>query len=240
MTIKFPPLTPKVVLGIGAHPDDLEFCIGGSVAKWIAEGATVYYYILTNGNKGTSDRALTPDQLQDTRRDEQRAAAQLLGVKEVFFSDYEDGGLQVSTDVKRDIVRIIRTVKPDVVLTFDPTVIYDSVHGVINHTDHRAVGQATLDAVYPLARDHLSFPELLEDGLEPHCVSTVLLANFTDYNYCCDISGTMDIKLKALGAHASQFADMEHMEQLLRKWNQEWGAESNCQYAEAFIRIDVE
>ncbi len=236
----FSPLKPKVVLGVAAHPDDLEFSAAGSVAKYVAEGAQAYYLILTNANKGTEDRSITPDQLRDMRREEQRQAGQALGLTDVFFCDYDDGYLECTLDVKRDVARVIRRVKPDVVITLDPTTIYSAERGFINHSDHRAAGQATLDAVYPLARDHLAFPELLTDeGLEPHKVRTVLMNSFGASNFLVDITAHMDTKLKALGAHASQLADPDMSYDVVKNWAAQAGAKAGVKYAEGFIRIDL-
>jgi len=240
MVHTFSPLKPKVVLGVAAHPDDLEFVAAGSIAKFIAEGAKGYYFILTNANKGTTDRSLTPDRLRDMRRAEQRAAAKRLGVTDVFFGDYEDGALECAQAVKRDIARIIRTVRPDVVITMDPTMVYDIERGFINHPDHRAAGQATLDAVYPLARDHLSFPELLAEGLEPHKVKTVLLTHFGQENAFVDITPYIETKLTALGEHASQLPDPEATLAMVRQWATRLGAKVGAPYAEGFVRLEVQ
>lgn len=236
----FPPLHPKVFLGVAAHPDDLEFGSSGTVAKMIAQGAKGYYLILTNANKGSSDRGVKPDRLRDIRREEQRAAARVLGLADVFFCDYEDGTLQCSWDVKRDIVRIIRQVRPDVVLTMDPTFVYSAEYGFINHPDHRAAGQATLDAVYPLARDHMAFPELLAEGLEPHKALTVLMTNFNEQNFHVDISEHIETKIKALGAHASQLPDPEATFAMVRGRAEQAGAKVGAAYAESFVRIDLQ
>jgi LmbE family N-acetylglucosaminyl deacetylase len=234
-------LTPKIALGVAAHPDDLEYGIAGTVAKWVSRGTVVYYLILTNGNKGSADRSQTPDQLRDARRQEQRAAAKVLGVKEVFFCDYDDGMLSVSAEVKKDIVRVIRKVKPEVVLTMDPTVVYSIARGFINHTDHRAAGQSTIDAVFPLARDHLSFPELLsEEGLEPHKVSTLLLTNFDRHNFYVDISEVLDTKLKALEQHSTQIPNMAEAEKWVRLMAERIGQGAGLAAAEAFMRLDIE
>lgn len=240
MANHLPPLQPKNVLCVIAHPDDIDFCAGGSVAKWVSEGASVYYYILTNGNKGTSDRSIQPDQLRDMRRNEQRAAAQLLGVRDVFFNNFEDGGLEVSQQVKHDIVRIIRQVKPDTLVTFDPSMLYQAEFGMVNHSDHRAVGQAAMDAVYPLARDHLSFPDLLMEGLQPHNVATLLLINWAVANTYVDISMYMDKKLSAIAAHTSQVSDLASMTETVKHWATTAGAHAGYQYAETFVRIDVQ
>jgi LmbE family N-acetylglucosaminyl deacetylase len=236
----FQPLQPRVVLCVVAHPDDIEFVMGGTVAKYVAEGAVAYYYVLTNANKGSSDRSVQPNALRDIRCQEQRDAAKILGVQEVFFSDYEDGGLEVTQAVKRDVVRVVRRVKPDVVLTFDPSMLYASGAGIINHPDHRAAGQATLDAVYPLARDHLSFPELAQkEGLEPHVVSTVLLNNLEKQNFFVDITAYMEQKLAALAAHASQIPDKDKTFGYVRQQAEITGRHVGARYAESFVRIDV-
>ncbi len=234
-------LKPGVALGIAAHPDDLEFGIAGTVAKWVSQGTVVYYLILTNGNKGSADRTLTADQLRDIRQEEQKAAAKELGVKRVFFCDYDDGMLTVSPEVKKDIVRVIRQVKPEVVLTIDPTVVYSLVRGFINHTDHRAAGQSTIDAVFPLARDYLSFPDLLsQEGLEPHKVSTLLLTNFDRHNFYVDISSTIDTKLRALAMHSSQIPNMAEAEKWVKLMATRIGKGAGLSFAEAFIRLDIE
>jgi LmbE family N-acetylglucosaminyl deacetylase len=232
------PLHPKVVLAVAAHPDDLEYGIAGSIASWVSEGAEAYYLILTNGNKGSDDRSLSCDQLRDIRRAEQEAAGKVLGLKQVFFADYDDGLLTVSPEVKRDIVRVIRRVKPEVVVTMDPTVVYTEA-GYINHTDHRAAGQSTIDAVFPLARDHLSFPDLLKDeGLEPYKVKTLLLTNFDKQNFYVDISESLDTKLKALAEHKSQIPDWKAAETRVRNWAELVGGKAGVPHAEGFIRID--
>ena len=146
------------------HPDDAEFGCAGTVARWTQEGKSVVYILLTNGDKGTSDRSLTPDKLAAIRQVEQREAAKVLGVKEVVYLRYPDQGLEDSPELRKDIVRQIRLYLPDVVVTLDPYRRY------IWHRDHRIAGQVVLDAVYPYARDHLSYPDMLAEGLEPHKV----------------------------------------------------------------------
>jgi len=239
MPNSFSQLKPKVVLGVAAHPDDLDFGAAGSFAVWAEAGAETYYLILTDGGKGSADRSMTSEQLIEIRREEQRAAAKALGVKEVFFLNYEDGALMCDLDVKRDIVKFIRRLKPDVVVAFDPTVTYVAERGIINHPDHRAAGQAVLDACFPLARDHLSFPELLEEGHEPHAASTVLLVNFKKHNFAVDISNTMDKKLDAIRAHASQVADFDKAKNWMRELATELGKQNQMDLAEAFVRIDI-
>lgn len=235
-----PSITPKVVLGIAAHPDDLDYYAGGTMAAYAKQGAKVYYLILTDGSKGSSDPTMTPDRLRDIRREEQRKAGAVLGITDVFFCDYPDGMLENSGEVKRDVVKVIRQVKPDVVVAMDPTVVYFAQAGIINHPDHRAAGQAAVDAVYPLARDHMSFPELLAGGYEPHNTKTLLLIGFdqTKANFAVNITDTLEQKYQALAEHQSQLVvqDLkEGMSQLAAKA----GAPYGYSYAEYFTRIDI-
>jgi len=232
-------LNPKVVLGVAAHPDDLDFGMSGAAATWAAEGAAVYYLLLTDGSKGSADPHISSSDLIKIRRREQQTAAKILGLKQVFFLDYEDGLLENNVAVKRDIARVIRQVKPEVVVTMDPTIAYWVEIGYINHPDHRAAGQATLDAVFPLARDHLSFPELLAEGLQPHKVTTVLLMRFGNESFVVDISLHIDKKLKALAAHASQVANVEETHQIVKDWAKRAGESAGYDYAESFLRIDI-
>lgn len=224
---------------MGAHPDDIDFGSGGTMAKFAAEGADVYYLQVTDGSRGTADRTIQPAQLAAIRQQEQRAACAAIGGKEVFFLNHTDGALEVTQELKAEIVKIIRQLKPDVVITMDPSMIYSQERGFINHPDHRAAGQATLDAVFPLARDHLSFPELLTAGYEPHKVKTVLLTNFDRRNFYVDTSDSLDKKFAALKAHSSQISDFEGMKKRFTEMAATLGKEAGCDYAEGFIRLDV-
>ena len=236
----YPPLKPKVVLGVAAHPDDLDFAAAGTMAQFAQDGAAVYYLILTDGGKGTHDHSIPAAELIKMRQEEQRAAAKAVGAKDVLFLAYPDGALSVTLELKKEIVKVIRTLKPDVVITMDPSMIYSSERGFINHPDHRAAGQATLDAVFPLARDYLAFPELEGEGCTPHEVATVLLTNFDRNDFCIDIADTIEAKMAALAAHKSQIADMPAMQEHMKQRAQELGQESGCDYAECFVRIDVQ
>jgi LmbE family N-acetylglucosaminyl deacetylase len=233
--------TPQVVLAVGAHADDIDITCGGSLARWAAEGAEVYYYVLTDSSCGSDDEHMTRQALTNIREEEQREAARLIGAKNVFFGTYGDGTLEATQDVKRDVARIIRKLKPDTIVTFDPTVVYDAEFGMINHTDHRAAGQATIDAFYPLARDRLSVPGLLKDEqLAPHKTPHLLLVNFQDSNYYVDISSTFDKKLDAIMLHKSQFGDdRERMANMLGGRSEKLGTKIGAKYAEGFMRIDV-
>lgn len=236
MKLTLEPLHPKVALCIGAHPDDIDFMAGGTVAKWAQAGTEVYYVILTDGSSGSDDRTMTPDNLIQMRQQEQCKAGELLGIKDVFFLSNPDGQLQNTLDLRRDIVRHIRKIRPDAVITLDPTVVYIAEMGLINHPDHRACGQAALDAVYPLARDHMAFPELLAEGLEPHNTPTVLLANWATQNYGVDITNVFDRKVECLRAHPSQNLDVQVAEKLARQH----GEICSTKYAETFVRLDVD
>ena len=233
------PLAPKVILGVVAHPDDLDFGASGTIAHFVDSGVKVYYLILTDGQKGTADQQLSPEELVQQRKNEQQAAAKILGVSDVAFLDYEDGALEVSMNLKKDIVRHIRQIKPDVLITMDPSMLYSAERGFINHPDHRAAGQAALDAVYPLARDHLSFPDLQKEGLQPHKVATVLLINFEKQNYYVDITTTIDKKLAAIAAHSSQVAGTNGPQDMIKQIAAATGRHTGSQYAEGFLRIDV-
>ncbi len=231
---------PLSVLGVAAHPDDLDFMASGTMAAWAAGGAEIYYLILTMGDKGSADRDADPRQLTDLRRQEQRDAAKILGLKDVFFCDYEDGLLAPSFEVKRDIVRIIRKLQPEAVVTVDPLMLYNVERSFINHADHRAAGQATIDAVFPLARDHLSFPEIYgQEHLEPHKVKTLYLTHFGQENCFVDITATMDLKLQAIAAHDSQIPDLPATEKLMRDYARQAGCQAGVEYAEGFIRINI-
>lgn len=235
----FDDLRPRVVLAIVAHPDDVDVCAGGTMAMFARQGAAIYYLILTDGGSGSEDRDVSSGELTDTRRAEQRKAGEIVGIKDVFFCDYPDGQLQNTLAVKRDVVKIIRQVQPDVVFAMDPSVLYSADKGLINHPDHRAAGQAALDAVFPLARDHMSFPELLKQGFEPHKTPTLLLFNHNQHNFAVDISETLDTKVRALGAHVSQIGDQEGMEAWVRQMASEAGKQVGTAAAELFMRIDI-
>ncbi len=234
------PLTPKTVLGVVAHPDDLDYYAGGSVAAFARQGAEVYCLVLTDGGKGSADRSMTSERLRDQRRDEQRKAAAVLGIKDIFFCDFPDSELENTKEVKREVVKAIRRVKPEVVVAFDPSVYYSAQLGFVNHPDHRAAGHAAMDAVYPLARDHMSFPELLADGYQPHNTATLLLigAQAADSTFAVDISETLEQKYQALAEHASQLSVQEMKEEIGRLAS-EAGEKYGYRYAESFVRIDI-
>jgi len=229
--------TPQHILVILAHPDDPEFFCGGTVARWIRAGHRVSYCLLTCGEKGTKDRTIKTDTLCSIRQKEQRAAAAILGVKHVQFLDHPDGYLVPDLTLRKEITRVIRKVQPDILVTCDPTNLYVR-ETYLNHPDHRAAGQATLDAVFPAARDHLIFIELWRDEqLEPHIVREVWISLPRDPNVFVDVTANLDLKLRALSEHASQIDDHEQLEQRMRSRHTEDSSPEEPRYEEKFMRL---
>jgi len=225
------------ILVILAHPDDPEFFCGGSIARWTHAGHHVSYCLLTCGDKGTQDRSLTPDALCSLRQEEQNAAAAVLGVDQVQFLDYPDGYLVPDIQLRRDITRVIREEQPDVLVTCDPTNLYVK-ETYLNHPDHRAAGQATLDAVFPAARDHLSFIELWRDeNLEPHIVREVWISLPGEANVTLDVTEYWEMKLQALHHHKSQIGDPALLEERLRSRYTPESTLENPRYVEKFKRL---
>ena len=227
--------TPFDIMIITAHPDDAEFAAAGTVARFTREGKKAIYVVCTNGDKGTSDRALTPEALMKIRQTEQRAACSTLGVEKVIFLGYQDQTLEDTPDFRKNLVKQIRTYRPHTVITLDPYRRY------LWHRDHRIVGQVVMDAVFPFARDHMAYPDLLKQGLEPHKVAEILFFGAEDINYFADIKDTFDQKLAALACHASQVHDLGNGD--LRSWLYNRGRliakGSDYEIAEAFHRIEL-
>lgn len=231
---------PKRVAAIMAHPDDADFICGGTAARWAADGHHITFVVITNGDKGSDFRELDGEELARTREEEQRAAAAILGVKEVVFMRREDGMLVPDLDLRRDLVRVIRQLKPDIVICQDPTSWFVA-REYINHPDHRAAGQAVLEALFPAARNHRMFPELLAEGLEPHRVDEVYVAASTGSDTLIDITDFMDLKVSALRAHVSQMGDWDP-DGPIREWAREDGKrhEPPVDYAEDFRYFKLE
>lgn len=205
------------VLGVFAHPDDPEFFAGGTFAKWAQDGADITFVIATSGDKGSADPDMTAERLAEMREQEEREAAAALGVKDVVFLRYKDGELFPTLELRRDITRLIRMKKPDIVVTLDPTVFWRR-NGGINHPDHRAIGAATLEAVFPTARDRLNFIEHERDeGLETHKVSTVYIAGAAEPNMTVDVTDAIERQIESLRAHKSQISDMDKMAERIRE-----------------------
>lgn len=194
------------ILVVLAHPDDPEFFCGATLAKWAREGKEIRYFLLTCGDKGSNDPAMTPEMVSAVRQAEQRAAAKVIGAKDVVFLSYRDGELVNTLDVRREIVREIRRFKPQVVVTSDPTTYFPG-NAWISHVDHRTVGAAVLDAVSPAAGCRMYFPELLKEGLEPHSPTEIWLSLTNEPNESVDVTNMIDIKIAALLEHKSQIKE---------------------------------
>lgn len=221
------------ILIIAAHPDDAEFGVAGSVANWTRSGKQVVYVICTSGDKGSSDPNVDPERLARTREKEQARAAEVLGVNRVKFLGYPDQGVEDTPEFRKEIVRQIRMFRPDMVISSDPYRRY------IWHRDHRITGQVVLDAVFPFARDHLAYPDLIEEGLMPHKVKEILFWGAEDNNLRLDITSTFDIKLKALFCHESQIkdTDQKRVEKWLRERCRDMARETDFALAEAFHQV---
>jgi LmbE family N-acetylglucosaminyl deacetylase len=219
---------------IAPHPDDSEFGIGGTVARLTKEDKKVVYIICTNGDKGSSDRNMTPQKLAKIREKEQRAAAAALGVTEVVFLGYPDQGLDDTADFRKALVRVIRRYRPHVVATSDPYRKY------MWHRDHRICGQVAADAVFPFARDHMAYPDLLAEGLEPHKVREMWFWGTDDPNFRSDVTGTLDLKFKALACHQSQVGDLSvEMRERLTNFAKMNAKGEKFELAEAFHHVEM-
>jgi LmbE family N-acetylglucosaminyl deacetylase len=219
-----------------AHPDDAEFGSAGTIAKLSREGKEVVYVVVTDGSKGSSDPDMTAAKLIETRQREQCDAARVLGVKEVEFLGFPDGMLQPTIDVRKAISACIRKHRPDLVISQSP--IRDLSMGVfVQHPDHLAAAEATFAAVYPCARDRMTFPELLAQGLEPHAVGELWVAGTSHPDHFIDISDTLETKIQALLAHASQVTD--RVREMIPQRAKGVGEPHGIPYAEGFHRIQI-
>lgn len=229
------------VLVVSAHPDDPDFGAGGSVARLVDSGADVSYVIVTDGRQGGEDPKQKDSELIAIRKKEQRAAAKVLGVKNVEFLGYKDGHLAPDLKLRRDIVRMIRKYKPDLVITHVPGRVLDGPMGG-SHPDHLAVGEATMAAVYPDSRNPRAFRSLLKEGLEPHEVKEVWIPFWTMGDYYVDITPTLDRKIEALRKHKSQIAKpgrVWDVDKAVRKRSRDIGKKGGYKFAESFKRIKV-
>ncbi|MGH9064339.1 MAG: PIG-L deacetylase family protein [Acidimicrobiales bacterium] len=219
-------------LVVVAHPDDVDFGAAGTVATWVGAGTEVAYCIVTDGDAGGFDSKVPRADIAGIRRAEQRAAAAVVGVTDVRFLGYPDGRVAAGIELRRDIARVIRQVRPDRVLTQSPVRNLDRIQ--VSHPDHLAVGEATLCAVYPDARNPFAHPELAEEGLAPHVVSEVWLAGFGSGTeggtgdgagaagrprmVAVDVTAVVDRKLDALRCHESQMVEISDLEGMIRGW----------------------
>lgn len=224
-------ITPQRILVIVAHADDIEFGMAGSVARWTAEGHEVAYCLITDGSAGSNDPNVDPRALAELRRDEQIAAAAAVGVTTVRFLGYSDGTLQPTLELRRELTRLIRELKPDRVVCQDPTTVFVDTN-YINHPDHRAAGEAAIYAVFPSAETRPIFPELLSEGFEPHKVQELWLTLTLHPDTFVDITQTIERKIEALLCHRSQVGP--EAAEWMRTWDAKNGELAGVPYAEGF------
>jgi LmbE family N-acetylglucosaminyl deacetylase len=225
---------PASAMVVVAHPDDAEFTVAGTVAAWTKAGCRVIYVVCTDGNSGSHEPGMTREKLAGIRRAEQRAACATLGVSQVVFLGYDDGQLQPTLDLRRDLVCAIRQHKPEVVITWDPTMLFGG-DDYINHPDHRAAAQAALDAAAPASAMPLLWPETGD----PHRVRQVYIFGNEKPNRWVDVTETIEQKIDALKQHASQMGDWDPAE-MIKQWSAETGKEKGLTYAESYRVITLE
>ena len=226
------------VMVVVAHPDDAEFMCSGSVARWTREGRRVSYVLCTNGDKGSDDPEKTPEILAPLRQAEQRAACAVLGVEDVTFLGYPDGMLANMLELRKDLVRQIRRLRPDALVCNDPTRRFFAGR-YINHPDHRAAGDAALDAAFPSARDYHVYPDLIEQGLMPHKIKHIYISSPSEEaDVHFDIASVLDMKVRALHQHRSQMRgrteDSPEALEMVQRMARYSAGESGLEYAEAF------
>jgi LmbE family N-acetylglucosaminyl deacetylase len=229
------------ILVIVAHPDDVDFGVAGTIAQWTDAGIDVRYCIVTSGDAGGSDPSISRDDMARLRQAEQTAAAKQVGVSELLFLGYPDGRVEATLELRKDLSRVIRMVRPDRVVCPSPERNY--IRMGISHPDHRAVGSAALDAVYPDSRNQFAFPELLaEEKLEPWTVREVWISASPQPTHYVDITGTFARKMAALRSHASQIADADQLQERLLGMSTrlaEQGGLPEGRLAEAFLVIQA-
>ena len=234
--------SPQNILVILAHPDDPEFFCGATLARWARAGHHITYLLLTCGDKGfnpvTTPAHMTPDELCAIRHKEQYAAAKVIGAESVNFLEFPDGYLVPDLDTRRAVVREIRRHKPDILLTCDPQTLF-AIYG-INHPDHRAAGQVVLDAVFPAAGNLVYFPELLEEGFQPHMPKEVWCSLTMQPNTTLDITDMWDIKMQAIMEHKTQVQDPEKLIERFKSRRAEDSTEENPRYEEKFRVVKYE
>lgn len=234
---------PKIAMSIHAHPDDQEFTVGGTLAKWAAAGCEIISVTITSGDAGNNDPGKDGTYkpvLAQLREGEQTAANEILGIQTSIFLRYPDGELEPTIPLRKELARLIRQYKPDVVVTGDPQGVFYG-NGYINHPDHRAAAQSALYATFPSAGTRLIFTDLLEAGYDPHNVKRVYIHGSEKPDIRVDISGTIDKKIAALKKHVSQVGEWEEMEKVIRDWAAEDGREHGMEYAESYkVMILVE
>lgn len=226
-------MTSFRALVVSAHPDDIEFSCAGTVAAWVDAGASVSYCIVTDGSTGTQDRSLIGESLSEIRKRESQAAADVVGAEEITWLDYRDGYVEYSLDLRRDIARVFRKARPHRYVVMDPTPTPGG--WFVNHPDHRAVGQASMDVVLTAGTTPGHFPELLDEGVEPwRGLRELWIAGPGPRPHVVDISAQIDRKVAALRCHASQIGDPDATERFVRAFTAEQGKPLGYAHAESF------
>lgn len=228
---------PERVLVIMAHPDDIEYFVGGTIAHWTAAGVMVTALLATSGQHGTQDEVSTPPEMAAQREREQRAASAVLGVRDVIFLGEADGELEPTLELRLRLVRVIRRVRPDIVVLPDPLRYY--FDGYVNHPDHRAAGEAALAAVSPASANRLYHPELIAEGLMPHRASEVWVALAVEPDFWVDITSVIEQKAAAFRCHASQITDWPSMEAAIYASSQTVLPNGQIVHREAYRRIRI-
>ncbi len=230
---------PAKFMVVAGHPDDADFGPAGTAARWIDGGSTGWLVCCTSGDAGGEDPHADPLELAALREREQRAAADIVGYAGITFLHLPDGALVNDLVLREHLVREIRTFRPDAVLATDPTVVFYR-DGGINHTDHREAGIAAVDAVYPASRNPMAFPTLAREGLEAHRVKRLYLFWPNEPNVRVDITATIDRKIAALAAHASQIKEPDKLAERIRQWAAEEGEPIGVSAAEALRLIVID
>ena len=226
---------PRIAMTIQAHPDDQEFSVGGTLAKWAKAGCEIVSVVITSGDSGSNDPSKGADykaELARLREGEQLAANQVLGVKETVFMRYPDGELEPTIPLRKELTRLIRKYKPDVVITGNPEAWFYG-NEYLNHADHRAAARAGCEAVFPSAGSRLIFAELLSEGFEPHEVRRLYIHGTDKPDTWVDVTETIDIKVKALQQHASQ-VPVDEVEKWMKDWAKEDAKDKEFEYAESY------
>lgn len=230
----------EVVAVFGAHPDDLDWACGGTVAAWTQAGKTIYFVLSTSGDSGEDHQrglVLPPAEIAEIREAEQRRAAEILGVKDVFFLGHPDGRVEATLALRDHIVNVIRRLRPQIVVSLDPgSWAFDNFY--LYHADHRATALAVFDAVYPAAGNPCYIPQP-DEGLAAHKVREVYFSGTSQPNTYIDITDTIELKIQALLSHRSQLPDQEEITKYVRQLSSQRGEKIGSSYAEAFRRLEV-
>ena len=227
---------PDRAMFIFAHPDDIEFSVAGTAAKWAKHGSEITYVVITDGNAGSHEPGMTRGQIGQIRREEQTAAANVAGAANCIFLGHDDGSLEPSLELRKELVKLIRVHKPNAVVCGDPNMFFRGER--LNHPDHRAAARAALDAVFPACEMRLLYPEFESEGITPHKVNFVYVSTDKELNHYEDVTDSLDTKLLALKEHKSQIGEKDYSDRL-RSRAATIGKQVGLSFAEAFRRFTV-